>query len=184
MINFSGIKQETFWGKILRFCLKFIPRQAVLPIIQGPLRGSRWIVNSGVFGYWLGSYEIEKKKSFASLIKKSDVVYDLGAHVGFYSLLAAKFTGDAGRVFSFEPLPRNIILFRQHVMLNRIKNIKLVEAGVSDRDSFSIFENPTKSSSVGRINDDALGISVRLVTIDSLLAKSEILPPQCNQNGY
>ena len=46
----------------------------------------RWILGSGVLGYWLGSYELEKQTLFASFIKPGDVVFDVGAQAGFYTL--------------------------------------------------------------------------------------------------
>ncbi len=176
MINFSKLKQGSFAGNALRSLLKIIPKGAVLPIVQGPLRGYKWVVRSGVFGYWLGSYEFEKQTQFASLVREGDTVYDLGAHVGFYSLLASKLTGRNGHVFSFEPFPQNITSFKRHISLNRIENIKLFEAGVSRKSGEAFFEN-AGSSSVGKISSVS-GIHIGLVSIDELIAKHEILPPK------
>lgn len=130
-INFSKIPAESFVGKNLRRLLAFIPRGVVLPIVQGPLMGKKWIVRSGVFGYWLGSYEADKQKIFTSVIKPGDVVYDIGAHVGFYTLLACNGTGKGGRVFSFEPFPQNIGYLKRHIALNRC-NAVVIEKGVSN----------------------------------------------------
>lgn len=103
MINFSKINKKSFLGKILRFFLKLIPKKTILPILQGPLRGSKWIVKAGVGGYWLGSYEVADQSLMVNNINKGDVVYDIGAHVGFFTLLASKLTGVKGKVYAFEP---------------------------------------------------------------------------------
>ena len=79
-----------------------------IPIFQGKLRGKKWIVGSGEHGYWLGSYEMDKRLAFEKEILPDSVIYDIGANVGFYSLLAAEMTGEKGHVYAFEPLPRNI----------------------------------------------------------------------------
>ena len=108
MINFSKILADSFIGKVLRKILKIIPPNFVLPILQGRLRGKKWVIGSGVFGYWLGTYEFEKQKLFTKTVKKGDIVFDVGAQAGFYSLLAAELIGEKGKVFAFEPMPDNI----------------------------------------------------------------------------
>lgn len=177
MINFSKIKESGFLGKILRTLLKLIPKRAILPIVQGPLRGYKWVVRSGVFGYWLGSYEAEKQKAFTFFVREGDVVYDLGAHVGFYSLLASKLVGNKGSVFSFEPFPQNVSYLKKHIALNNIKNIIVLEKGISFEDCRGAFDSPG-SSAAGRINDKkSSGLSIEIASIDSLLERKEIAPP-------
>ena len=51
------------------------------------MRGVKWIAASGNHGCWLGSYEYTKQKAFAVTVRRGDAVYDIGANVGFYSLL-------------------------------------------------------------------------------------------------
>lgn len=46
-INFLGISNQTILGKILRIPLQFIPATTVMPILQGKLKGKKWIVKSG-----------------------------------------------------------------------------------------------------------------------------------------
>jgi hypothetical protein len=82
-INFSGITNQNILGKILRSPLRLIPPKTVLPILQGKLRGKKWIVGSGQHGAWLGSYEYEKQLLFQQIVQEGNVVYDLGANNGF-----------------------------------------------------------------------------------------------------
>src|SRR5512139_3781902 len=97
-MNFSGISNHSVVGKALRFPLRLIPDDATLPILQGRLRGKRWISGSCNHGCWLGSYEYHKRVLFERTITPGSVVFDLGAHVGFYTLLASVLVGHAGRV--------------------------------------------------------------------------------------
>ena len=60
-------------------------------------------------------YEAEERKLFCSLIKPGCTVLDVGAHIGFYTLLAAK---RGARVFSVEADPANAALLRHHVEIN------------------------------------------------------------------
>jgi FkbM family methyltransferase len=62
------------------------------------------------------------------VIKPGDVVVDAGANVGFYTLLAAKRVGRAGRVISFEPDPRNLLMMQKNVLLNEVSGVVQIEA--------------------------------------------------------
>lgn len=118
MINFSAISNRSITGKILRFFLWFITQKTTVRILQGPLKNKKWIKGSGVNGYWLGSYESDEQKVFIENLKKGDIVFDIGANVGFYSLLAAEVIGFKGKVFSFEPLPENFKHIKKHIEIN------------------------------------------------------------------
>jgi FkbM family methyltransferase len=173
--NLSAISNNTLFGKLLRAPLRLIPRSAVVPILQGPLRGKRWIVGSGHHGCWLGSYEHDKQEAFRNAIKKGDVVYDVGANVGFYTLLASVLTGDAGYVYAFEPLPGNLRDLRRHLELNRVSNCAVIEAAVSIADGEALFD-PSGDRYTAHLS--AGGTSkVRTVALDTLVSRKEIRPP-------
>jgi hypothetical protein len=61
MINLSGISNNSVVEKLLRFPLRLIPSNMVLPILQGRLKGKKWIVGLSNHGCWLGSYKYEKQ---------------------------------------------------------------------------------------------------------------------------
>src|SRR5688572_25202486 len=117
-MNFSGLSNQSLAGKILRQPLKLIPPGTHVRILQGRLRGKRWIAGSSTHGCWLGSYESDKRQLFESSITPGDVVFDIGANVGFYTLLASDLVGSSGHVYSFEPVPRNIEFLNEHLSLN------------------------------------------------------------------
>lgn len=175
MINFSKISADSFIGKILRKILKIIPPNFVLPILQGRLKGKKWVIGSGVFSYWLGDYEIEKQKLFEKTVKRDDIVFDIGAQAGFYSLLAAELVGETGKVFAFEPAPINIVYLKKHIGLNKYKNIFVREAVVSDKSGFINFELG-KNRFTGRISVDG-GLKVSCVSLDDLIEKGDLPAP-------
>jgi FkbM family methyltransferase len=174
-MNFSRIPQTSPIGKFARFLLRFLPPNAVLPILQGPLRGKRWIAGSGVHGYWLGSFETDKMRLLQKTIQPNAVVFDIGAHVGYYTLLASQSVGEHGRVIAFEPVPQNISYLQKHMQLNDCQNTQIIEAAVSDRDGKATFVMGN-SSSEGRLADDG-NIFVKTVCIDSLIEAGQIPPP-------
>src|ERR671919_200683 len=105
-INFSAVASNTRAGRLLRAPLNWIPSELSVPILQGALRGKKWVVGSSTHGCWLGSYEYAMRHLFERTVERGDIVYDVGAHVGFYTLLASVLVGPTGRVLAFEPLPR------------------------------------------------------------------------------
>jgi len=174
-MNWTGISSTSLIGKIMRLPLRLIPRQAVVPILQGPLRGKKWIVGSGNHGYWLGSYEIGKRALFVRSIPAGGVVYDLGANVGYYTLLASVLTGPRGKVFAFEPLPRNLEYLRRHLSLNRIENAAVIEAAVADRSGTVRFEQDA-STSKGRIGAEG-GLEARSIALDERIDEGKLPRP-------
>jgi hypothetical protein len=119
-----------------------LPRETVVPVIRGPLRGARWIAGSANHGFWLGTFEPGKLRAFCEAVRPGDVVYDVGAHVGLYTLLAARRVGPAGHVFAFEPSHRNLAHLHRHCTLNHAANVRIVEAAVSDIDGMLAFAGP------------------------------------------
>lgn len=85
--------------------------------------------------YWLGTYEVDLQAAFQTFCKHGMVVYDIGANIGYISLMAAKLVGKGGRVIAFEPLPANCERFRKNVALNEELQtiISLQQAAVIDR---------------------------------------------------
>ena len=76
-------------------------------------------------------YEKETTELFTDLVKPGMAVIDVGAHVGYYSLLAARLVGSTGRVYSFEPEPSNHELLLGNIDRNEYRNIMAVRKAVS-----------------------------------------------------
>ena len=71
--------------------------------------------------YWLGTYEPELQAALRELIQPGAVIYDVGANIGYVSLLLAKAAGESGHVYAFEALPGNVEQWRQNIALNGMK---------------------------------------------------------------
>jgi FkbM family methyltransferase len=138
---------------------------AVLPILRGPLRGLRWLVATRS-SFLFGTYEPTQTRLFQEFVKLGDVVYDVGAHFGYYTLLSSKLVGAGGRVLAFEPSPANLARLYRHINLNGRKNVQVLELAVSDHEGIAHFETRT-GSGVGHLADDG-PLEVKLTTLDSL----------------
>jgi FkbM family methyltransferase len=164
-MNFSAISNKSIIGRILRFPLKLIPKNIVMPILQGSLKGKKWITGSANNGHWLGSYEYEEQKLISGTVLKGKVFFDIGAHVGYYSLLTSVLVGDEGKVFSFEPFPNNLEYIQKHLKLNNISNVNVLGVAVSDKHG-SIFFSEGPSSSMGKITDNKTDLEVKMIKLD------------------
>jgi hypothetical protein len=75
----------------------FFSRGRVMKILIGPLKGYKYIVKSDTgFSSLLGRWEKESQLIYTNLIKKGDVVFDLGANFGIHSMLYSKLARRSG----------------------------------------------------------------------------------------
>jgi FkbM family methyltransferase len=169
-----GLLNSTPLGKIARLSLSLVPCSTVVRILRGPLRGKHWIIRSAIHRCWLGFYEYEKQQLIAREVRANTVFWDLGANVGFYSLLASILVG-SGKVFAFEPAPRNLSYLRKHLTLNRVKNVEVLAIAASDKNGISSFEIE-QTGFMGHLSGQG-SITVPTAALDSLVEEGKVLPP-------
>jgi FkbM family methyltransferase len=176
MINFSLLSPDSLIGSGIRAIISGIPPGLEVRVLQGPMRGSRWAFGSGNPGYFLGSYKLGKQTQLLQFLKEGDVFFDLGAHVGFFTLLASHFVGDQGRVVAFEPNPDNIKYLKKHIEWNKRRNITVFEAAIGDRNCLVSFD-PSPRSAMGSICS-AGSMTVQMLSLDYLYEAANIPAPQ------
>lgn len=87
-----------------------------------------------------GTYEPQQTGLFVQRVKPGATVLDVGAHTGYYSLLAARLAGPTGSVWSFEPDPVNFRFLKRHIALNRLDHVHATQSAVSDSAGTAHFE--------------------------------------------
>lgn len=157
--------------------MRMLPLPDRVRVLQGPLRGAVWLRESGTAGCWLGSYEIGKQRAIAAALEIGQTFYDIGAHAGFYTLLAGRLVGRTGRVVSFEPDPRNIARLRQHVELNGLANVRVIAGAVGSATGMARMDF-SDSSYENRLSADAAG-SVRCYSLDDAISQLGLPLPNC-----
>jgi FkbM family methyltransferase len=70
------------------------------------------------------SYEQWNVKFLARALREGDIFLDIGAHIGKYTIQAAKIVGDRGLVISIEPHPLNYKVLNKNILLNQLRNVK------------------------------------------------------------
>ncbi len=131
------------------------------------------MVAPGTFSYLLGNHEKRESDLFVKAISEGDIVFDIGAYVGYYTLLASKSVGPRGRVIAFEPLPKNIQLLRKNLELNRVQNVQIEEAAVAEEEGSALlsYGRTQSSGSLASTGD----IEVRKVSLDAMI-ENKVVP--------
>ncbi|MCX6382427.1 MAG: FkbM family methyltransferase [Armatimonadetes bacterium] len=146
----------------------------VLPIREGPLQGKRWVVTSGI-RFIRGNYEPAKTEAYLSAVKEGDVVFDVGAHVGYYSTIACQNVGKTGRVFAFEPHPLLNRFLKRHKQLNHLDNLEIITTAVGEKAGKVRFETRC-GLGTGHIAEDG-AITVPVVSLDELVEQGRLPIP-------
>lgn len=156
-------------------------RRTDVVIAHGAGAGLRFNPGGANVGYGMGSNEPAVQDAIVRHVRPGAVFFDVGANVGFHTVIAARCTGPAGRVVAFEPLPANAAALRHNVALNRFTHVQVVAAAVAaneGRARLALAEEPTWAHLAG--GDAAAAertIDVRVVGIDALVAAGEVPPP-------
>ncbi len=88
-------------------------------VASGGLAGAKLLLDLHTEkDYWLGTYESELQQAVEKFLSTGATIYDVGANIGYISLLLARKTNSAGRVFAFEALPENQERLRANIKLN------------------------------------------------------------------
>jgi len=137
---------------------------------------------AGALIYYLGSSEPESAAFITRFLKPGMIFFDVGAHIGEYSLLAASCVGYGGQVHAFEAQPTTAELLRQNCAANRARNVVVNSCAVSDHEGhldFDIHAEPTMSSiatSERGNRGTVTRIRVRSTTLDEYCGEKALWP--------
>jgi len=118
-----------------------------------------------------GFYEPECTDLFRRSLTKGDTVIDIGANIGWYTLLAGKTVGPTGKVVACEPEPHNFELLEKSVQLNRLTNVIAVEKCVTDTNgetTLHVSATNAGGHSILQTSSSVRDVKVDSVTIDRL----------------
>jgi FkbM family methyltransferase len=149
-------------------------RTGIHRIAHGPAVGMRIDVDGSRPSYVLGTVEPEVQAFMSEHVRPGAIVYDLGANIGYFTLVAASLVGRQGRVLAYEPAPAIASVLRRNVALNGLEGqVTVVEAAVSHADGAGPFD-PSANDQSGRLGGGPL--RVRTVSLDSEVRRGAPVP--------
>ena len=153
-------------------------RYRILPC-GGRLKGYRMRVDWQIHRAFIyDSWEPEVTQAIDRTVVPGMTVADIGAQSGFYTLLLAKRVGTQGQVIAFEPLPANYRLLEENLRLNKIENVLVRRAAVTDYSGALNFQFPSDEPSLIAgpvLPEDSTGtFDVACVSLDDFVARQQI----------
>jgi FkbM family methyltransferase len=124
----------------------------------------------------IGTYESETVEICRKLISPGMTVLDIGAHIGYFTLLFSQLVGSKGRVFAFEPHPSNYRILMRNVKRRTLDNVTLIRKAVSDKQGYALFyETPLSvGHSLLPAKSYATQFPVEITSIDYFLRESAV----------
>jgi FkbM family methyltransferase len=160
-----------------------LPTDATWPIPAGPLAGLRMRANFSMRPHFLlGAYERGVARALRANLGQGQIAYDVGANVGYLSLVMSRAVGPTGRVYAFEPSPHAFRSLESNSRVNPSCTFEALQVALADhvgQEPFSDFDYDL----VARLGDhsaeysNARVMKVQVETVDHLVDQGRIPPP-------
>lgn len=134
----------------------------VVEIQSGPMTGLKLVVSEHVsHAHISGTYELATQRAIDGLVAHGFVCYDLGASIGYLSLLMAR---KAKQIYAFEPAPHAAGELRRHMAANQFENISIIPTPVSDCERTVEFGLTANAYGSRIVDAETNGASLKLTT--------------------
>jgi FkbM family methyltransferase len=150
--------------------------EMIVTIAAGPNRGLKMAVDDHTPNFfWLkDDYEKDVVDTLRSVIRPGMTVADIGAHIGFTTLLLAQLVGPTGTVIAFEPDPQSFARLRRNIDLNALTNVHLRPEAVADRPGTLRFAAQGETTSHLASHGEE-GVDVPVVSLDDLPYRFDLI---------
>jgi len=152
-----------------RFTLLPLTKGQVVVALSGPLTGYRMKldIRSGHRRYALGTYEPHICTLIQSYLHEGETVMDIGANIGYFTLLMASKVGPQGRVIAFEPVPTVYNVLLENLRLNASAHVCAECQAVAEVEDVAYMQSDTENplSFVGHLSESG-DLEVKTITVD------------------
>ena len=118
------------------------------------------------------TWEADVIRLLSSVVRPGSVVVDVGANIGFHTVVASELVGPGGRVHAFEPLPDTLLLLRANVWRHACSNVTIHPYAVSDHLGIVHLRPDPEGLSGAALADT--GLEAEAVTLDEVLAGERV----------
>jgi FkbM family methyltransferase len=151
-------------------------------------KAEQWMVVHGVpllvniHDYGIGTqlflydkYALARVEEIKKIVKEGDIVVDIGANIGYFTVLLAQIVGSRGKVYAFEPDPRNVALLERTIARNGWKNVFVEQKAVSNKKGELVLYQTQSWAGNAMSECDAVSTTkVSVVNIDSILHEHNV----------
>jgi FkbM family methyltransferase len=161
-------------------------RNRPVEIESGPAAGLKINLAGSYLEFATGRAEQNVQDALVEHLRPGDVVYDIGANVGFFALLCARLVGPTGHVYAFEPHPGNAKALRENAARNGLAQvIEVVPIALSDTTGeaklivsrWSAFHRLEGANDAEATRQDRGTIKVPVATLDDYVEQHGLRPP-------
>jgi len=123
--------------------------------------------------YITGLYEKDVTAFVLSMVKEKMTVVDLGAYIGYYTLIASWLAGESGRVYSFEADPENYACLLRNISANDCDNVVAVQKAVDNRTGDAVLVGDTAAGRgwLSASPHRTASLSVQTISLDDFFAR-------------
>ena len=143
-----------------------------------PLANDRY-VSASMYAH--GAYQPELRDFIRATLRPGDVFVDGGAHIGYFTCVAAQLVGTAGRVVAFEPAPETFSVLSQNVALNGLaEQCVLYNAALGREHAYAALELNSENPGDNwvRVEDIPQSKQVEVMSLSSIVAELDIAKPR------
>lgn len=168
-------------GRLVRVLMRlYLRRQR--PVVEANVDGHLMELRPGQYvEQWLlfapQFYERRELRSLTRHLRPGDTFVDIGAHVGRYSLVAARAVGSSGRVIAVEADPETSAILARNVARNASAHVEVVRVGVSDRNERLILGVRAEGNLAGNsfLYPASTGVEVECQPLRNILGQRNVV---------
>jgi FkbM family methyltransferase len=182
ILGISKFRGKHHWFKLATDWVGDMVRKQDCRIASGLGKGLKFNSGGSAVGFMLGTHDVDVQFAMDKMIKTNQVVYDLGANVGFTAVLACKCVGEKGKVVCFEPMDHNAKQVQVNAKLNNFSQIEVFQVALGECDGVAEFQtshSPTwgRLTSAGDTPEQTGVTQVTVRQLDKLVEEKQLPLP-------
>lgn len=171
------VKNRVKW-----FLLRKIGKKGVIADVYRDFKLYLEFTDDSIEIYYLGIYEPEETQMIKNIVKEGMTVLDIGANIGYFSILMANLVGPNGKVYSFEPNPKMFQRLQKNLEINTNLSvqIKINQVAIGEKEGKANFFCPPHGfeglgglQDTNRISIDNV-INVDVITLDKFMKDNNV----------